>query len=351
MTPDPLESDDSLPTPRSLKEELPLSLEQRIFIQESRHTIERILEGTDHRKLLIVGPCSIHDYDATVEYGRLFHELAQDVSNQFFMVMRTYFEKPRTIRGWKGFLYDPDLDGSHDMAKGIRLTRHLLSELTTLKIPTASELLDMATAPYFSDFLSWGCIGARTCCSPPHRQLAATLDFPIGFKNSTDGSIDNALHGVLSASTSHVYLGFSAQGGFRRIQAGGNPFCHLVLRGGYNGPNYASTRVQESALRCKQLGVRDKLIIDCSHDNCEKRHLKQIPIFQEVTRQMIEENEAIAGVMLESHLFSGSQPPIAPLRYGVSITDPCLDWKSTREAILQAAESLKRVAFYRASVL
>lgn len=342
MTPGQLNSDETLPTPRSLQETLPLSPEQRNFILESRQTIESILEGADSRKLLIVGPCSIHDCEATLEYGNHFQELAKEVSDQFFMVMRTYFEKPRTILGWKGFLYDPDLDGSHNVAKGIHLTRHLLSELTTLRIPTASELLDMATAPYFSDFLSWGCIGARTCSSPSHRQLAASLDFPVGFKNSTDGCIDNAVHGVLSASVPHVYLGLSSEGKFTRIKTEGNPLCHLVLRGGYNGPNYDYKSVQESTLRCQQMGIRDKVVIDCSHDNCEKMHLKQIPIFQEVTQQIIEGNESIVGLMLESHLFSGSQSLSHPLQYGVSITDPCLDWLTTREVILQAAERLQR---------
>lgn len=341
----PEDFDGILPTPRELQEEIPLTDEHAAFIRNMRASIRNILDGLDSRKLLIVGPCSIHDVEAAQDYAHRFQELAYEVRHQFLMIMRAYFEKPRTIIGWKGLLYDPDLDGSHNVAKGLRLTRRLLANLTDMQVPTASELLEITTSRYYSDFLSWGCIGARTSSSPPHRQLAASLDFPIGFKNSTDGCIDNAVHGILSASTPHVFLGFSPAGKMTRIQTEGNKLCHMVLRGGYNGPNYNPKAVIDTVERCQQAGIRDKLLIDCSHDNCEKRHLKQVSAFQSVIDQVAEGNQAIAGLMLESHLKGGSQPISSDLRYGISITDPCLDWDTTRQVILKAASKLESGAF------
>lgn len=333
--------DSILPTPKELQEEIPLTDVHASFIKRSRATIQAILDGLDNRKLLIVGPCSIHDIEAARDYATQFRELAAEVSEQFFMVMRAYFEKPRTITGWKGLLYDPDLDGSHNLAKGMRLTRRLLAELAEMQVPTASELLEITTSHYYSDHLSWGCIGARTSSSPPHRQLAASLNLPIGFKNTTDGCIDNAIHGILSASTPHVFLGFSPSGKMTRVQSEGNDLCHIVLRGGYHGPNYDPKSVMETVQRCQQAGIRDKLLIDCSHDNCEKRHLKQVSAFQMVIDQIAEGNQSIVGLMLESHLLGGSQPISTNLRYGVSITDPCLDWQTTKQVILQAAFKLQ----------
>lgn len=339
LTPEDFEG--ILPTPKELREEIPLSEENAACIQKTRLSIQNILDGLDNRKLLIVGPCSIHDSSAALEYALRFRELSEEVSEQFLMVMRAYFEKPRTITGWKGMLYDPDLDGSHNLSKGIRLTRRLLADLAEMRIPAASELLEITTSHYYADFLSWGCIGARTSSSPPHRQMAASLDLPIGFKNSTDGCIDNAVHGILSAGMPHVFLGFSSSGKMSRIQSEGNKLCHMVLRGGYNGPNYDPKAVMKTAERCQQAGIRDKILIDCSHDNCEKRHLKQVSAFQAVIDQIAEGNQTVVGLMLESNLQGGSQPISNSLRYGVSITDPCLDWETTRQVILKAAAKLQ----------
>ncbi len=339
LTPEDFET--VLPSPEELYGEIPLSEAQTSFIKESRATIQAILDGLDSRKLLIVGPCSIHDVEAACDYATQFRELAEEVSEEFFMVMRTYFEKPRTIIGWKGLLYDPDLDGTHNLAKGVRLSRQLLSELADMRVPTACELLEITTTHYLSDLLSWGCIGARTSSSPPHRQLAASLDLPIGFKNTTDGNIDNAVHGIVSAATPHVYLGLSTSGKMTRVQSEGNQLCHMVLRGGHNGTNYDPKSVMDAVERCEQAGIRDKLIIDCSHDNCEKRHLKQVSAFQMVIDQIAEGNQSIIGLMLESHLHGGAQPISENLKYGVSITDPCLDWQTTRQVILHAATKLR----------
>lgn len=334
-----------IPTPQQLWEEIPITEERRQFIESSRKQVQKILDGLDNRKLLIVGPCSIHDTAVAIEYAGHFRELSKLVSKHFFLVMRAYVEKPRTITGWKGMLYDPDLDGSYNLTKGIRLARQLFAELTDMKIPIASELLEITTSRYFSDFLSWGCIGARTSSSPPHRQLASSLNFPVGFKNTVDGSTVNAIHGILSATNPHVFLGFSENGKISRIQSDGNPLCHIVLRGGYNGPNYHPKSIRETVERCQQAGICDKLLIDCSHDNCEKRHLKQVSAFQEIIDQIAEGNQHVVGLMLESNLYGGSQPLSPSLRYGVSITDPCLDWQTTRQAIIGAVDKLISGAF------
>lgn len=336
-----LDFDAHLPTPQEVHTEIPRTPTHETFIDEARTTIQAILEGRDSRKLLIAGPCSIHDPESALEYAHHFKELATQVQNHFYLVMRAYVEKPRTITGWKGLLYDPDLDGSHNLAKGIRRARTLLSDLTDLRIPLASELLDGATAPYYADFLSWGCIGARTTTSPPHRQLASTLTLPIGFKNTTDGNVDHAIHGVLSARSRHTYLGLSHTGHIIRIHGKGNPHCHIVLRGGHDAPNYHPKSVLETVEKCEQAGIYPKVVIDCSHDNCEKRHLKQVAIFQDVIEQIAEGNESIVGLMLESNLLGGSQPISDILRYGVSITDPCLDWKTTHQLITSAAAHLE----------
>lgn len=335
----------SLPTPFELQKAIPLSDVQSAFIGQSRKTLEAILNGRDPRKILIVGPCSIHDYRAAVEYAHLLSDLSERVSDQFFIVMRTYFEKPRTIGGWKGFLYDPDLDGSHNLARGISLTRQLLSDITDLSIPVGCELLELNTSHYYSDFLSWGCIGARTSASPPHRQLAASLDFPIGFKNSTDGNVTPSIHGVLAASTPHVYLGMGVDGQVTRIEAEGNPLCHLVLRGGTQGPNYSEKSLKTIVEKCNLAGIRDRLIIDCSHDNCHKEHRIQSPVFQSLAKNLSRGNTQIMGLMLESNLKEGRQPISSNLEYGISVTDPCLNWEITKTLILQAHALIQKKSY------
>ncbi|MFZ0564923.1 MAG: 3-deoxy-7-phosphoheptulonate synthase [Chlamydiales bacterium] len=327
---------EAFPSPQELRAQIPCLEAHTHFVQKSRKTIEAILKGLDSRLLIVVGPCSIHDLESAREYAWRLSELASHVSDRFFLVMRTYFEKPRTSLGWKGFLYDPDLNGSHNLTKGIRLARQLLLELTDMKVPVGSELLEAITAPYYSDFLSWGCIGARTSASPPHRQLAASLNLPIGFKNSIDGNIKTPVHAVLSASRSHVFLGMANSGQIARIQAEGNPLCHVVLRGGGRKPNYDRESVLKTLLLCQQLNVCDKVMIDCSHDNSQGNYLNQVSVFKEVIDQLSENSSPIKGIMLESHLKEGSQPMVSPLSYGVSITDPCLDWETTRKIILEA---------------
>jgi 3-deoxy-7-phosphoheptulonate synthase len=323
-----------------LNRQMPITARMGAFISSARATIDAILEGDDNRILLIVGPCSIHDEKATYEFAKKLKKLSLEVSSTFFIVMRTYFEKPRTKKGWKGLIYDPDLDGSHNIHKGIVLTRKILMDLTAEEIPLGCELLELATFHYFSDLLSWGCIGARTCASQPHRQLASTLPFPIGFKNSTDGNVENALNGILSAKAAHTFLGVNSHGVLDRIKTEGNRFCHLVLRGGENGPNFDSLSIQNALEKCAEKEIRQKVLVDCSHDNSQKKEKLQILAFESVLKQIEEGNRNIFGMMLESNLFSGSQPLAFPLKYGVSITDPCLDWETTKDLILNAAERL-----------
>lgn len=335
----------TLPTPSKLRKEIPLTDSHANFILNARESIEAILNGWDSKRLLIVGPCSIHDHKAARDYALRFKKLSEQVGDHFFMVMRTYFEKPRTNIGWKGLIYDPDLDGSHNLAKGVRLTRQLLADLAEMGIPTGCELLEINTSHYYSDFISWGCVGARTSASPPHRQLAATLPLPIGFKNSTDGNIDHPINGVLSANTPHVYLGMSPCGQMHRVQADGNSLCHIVLRGSISGPNYVKNSIQETVQRCRQAKIRDKLVIDCSHDNSGREPLQQVPVFESLVQQLVEGNDHIVGMMLESNLKGGNQAISSTLEYGVSITDPCLDWETTEKLILKSAEVLQSHRF------
>lgn len=330
-----------IPTPLEIQEEIPFQESHARFLAQSKETVEAILNGWDRRLLLIAGPCSIHDLDSAREFATKFRNLADEVSDQFYLIMRAYFEKPRTALGWKGLLYDPDLNGSFHLSKGIRQARSFLAELTDMGVPAGSELLELTTTPYYSDFLTWGCIGARTSTSPPHRQLAASLSMPIGFKNTIDGCIDHPIHALLAASTPHVFLGVSPSGQTAKIHAEGNPFCHVVLRGGAQGPNYHPQIVEQVILKCRRARVRDRLVIDCSHDNCHKNPLDQKRVFNEVIDQVVEGNNHIVGLMLESHLYSGSQSISSPLRYGISITDPCLDWESTESLISEAAKRLQ----------
>ena len=325
----------NLPTPEELYVDIPQTRSQFDFVMQSRKTIEAILNGVDKRLMLIVGPCSVHDPKSLLDYADSFKKLAEEVKDRFFLVLRTYFEKPRTTIGWKGYLLDPHLDGSYDMAKGVREVRQLLSDITDREIPVGSEILEMLTFPYYSDYLSWGCIGARTSSSPPHRQLAATLPFPVGFKNSVDGNLDSAIQGVISANSSHLYLGMGIQGQMVRLYGEGNPSSHVVLRGSEHRPNYHPKDIAEATEKCYHSEVCHKVMVDCSHDNCFKDYEQQIPAFKSVIEQS-KTNPDIAGAMLESHLFAGNQPLSPNLKYGVSITDPCLDWPTTRQLILEA---------------
>lgn len=329
---------EDLPTPNELRRSVPLSVAESHFVQKSRDQIVEILNGNDPRKILIVGPCSIHDVEGTLDYARKLKRLSQQVESSFLIVMRVYCEKPRTALGWKGFLHDPRLDGSHHIEEGLLETRKLMKAITALEVPIATEFLDPASPCYISDLVSWGCVGARTASSQIHRQMASHLPLPIGFKNSTEGNIDVAINGIDVASIPHTFIGLSGNGRLSLIRSFGNPHAHLVLRGGEKGPNYTPDHVLKALNQLKA----KRLIIDCSHDNSRKKHFNQITVFESVIDQMVE-GTPICGMMLESYLEAGQQPinPFKPLKYGVSITDACLDFATTENLIINGHKKLE----------
>ena len=291
--------------------------------------------------MLIVGPCSIHNQESTIEYARRLKALSDEVDDVFLIVMRTYFEKPRTSFGWKGLLYDPFIDGSDDMQEGILLSRRILQEVSSLKLPTATEFLEPLASFYLSDFISWGSIGARTCQSPIHRQLASSLPLPIGFKNRNDGNLEVAIQAILSAKQQHHFLGIDRDGQIAQIEGKGNPLSHLVLRGATHKPNCDAASIEEAEEALRKADLPEKLIIDCSHDNCQKNYRQQATVFRHLIDFATRQN-SIRGIMLESFIHAGSQGSLIAKELGASLTDPCLDWETTRELILQGASILRQ---------
>lgn len=330
-------------TPRELHQKFPASIEQQAFIAAHRQEIRRILSGKDSRLLLIVGPCSIHDLQGAEEYAGKLKILQQQVTDSFLLIMRTYFEKPRTVLGWKGLIHDPLLDGSHQMELGLALSRKFLLKLADLKLGAACEFLEPTAAIYNGDLISWGCIGARTSSSQVHRQIASDLSMPIAFKNSTDGNIDNAVNGCLAATYPHAYLGLSESGALKVYHSKGNPDAHIVLRGGEGRPNYDPHSIRQALQALHRAGLSQRLLIDCSHDNCSKKYELQSQVFEETLEQALRETP-IAGLMFESYLKSGNQPlrgPLEQLRFGISVTDPCLGWEETESLILSGAQKIQ----------
>ncbi len=334
-----------LPTPDNIKNEFPLKKEVYTKIAGFRQEIINILQKKTKKALFIVGPCSIHDTSAAYEFASKLERLAEYVSESIQLVMRVYCEKPRTSLGWKGLVYDPGLDHSNDVATGIRLTRELMLEINRLGVAVGTEFLDPLTCHYFQDLVSWGCIGARTSASQIHRQLVSGLPMPVGFKNSTDGNILNAVNGMCSANHPQCHIGLDDAGRACTMNTSGNPNTHLVLRGGEHTPNYNRPSVAYALelLATHKLPLR--LLIDCSHDNSGKDHERQPEVFDEVVEQMCQGNKNILGVVLESHLHPGKQKHEGPhscLKYGISITDGCMDWNTTEELILRAHVQLSK---------
>lgn len=310
-----------LPTSLQLKQQLPLTPALVDQVARHRHSIRAILNGEDSRLLLIVGPCSLHDPRSALEYAERLAELAADLSDQVLLAMRAYVEKPRTTVGWKGLAYDPALDGSDDMAGGLTLSRQLMREMLRLGLPVASELLNPMAAAYFDDVLSWAAIGARTTESQIHREMASGLALPVGFKNGTDGGIAIACDAMKSAAHSHRHFGIDRHGHPAIIESRGNPDTHVVLRGGHAGPNHDSASIGEVRARLAKAGLPSRIMVDCSHANSGKDPLRQPQVLRDVLEQRLAGDRSLIGVMLESHLFEGSQPLSDELRYGVSITD------------------------------
>ncbi len=332
-----------LPSPSILKRRHAASSQHISFVEQCRHTVRDILNGTDPRLLLIVGPCSIHDLPSAQEYALRLSRLQQEVSSSFFILMRVYFEKPRTLTGWKGLAYDPLLDGSHDIESGLALSRQLLIDLATMEVPAATEFLDPLVRPYLDDLIAWGSIGARTTSSQVHRQMAAALSMPVGMKNPIAGTLDAAIQGVVAATQPHTLFGVTDMGDTAVIHTKGNRDAHLVLRGWDRQPNYDHTSVTDALTKLQRAGLPPRLLIDCSHDNSAKKHEKQPAVFQDVINQILDGNTYIRGLLLEGHLHGGSQPlSLNPgaLSYGVSVTDPCLDWQTTEKLILSEAKRI-----------
>lgn len=341
-----------LPSPLEIKELYKVQSHHRTFIENKRSEVRDILDGKDSRKLLIVGPCSIHDLVSAREYAIKLKHLARDVSDHFLVIMRTYFEKPRTSLGWKGLLYDPYLNSSHDIEEGLRLTRRLLLELTDLEVPTAAEFLEPAASAYFDDTIVWGCVGARTSASQTHRQMTSGLKMPIAFKNTTDGNVKTAINGIVSCSQPHTYMGIDQAGCVAVVQTVGNEYGHLVLRGSEHKTNYDPKAVSNALKHLKKVNLPLRLVIDCSHDNSHRRHEQQCQVFQSVIGQIIEGNQCIKGLLLESHIHAGNQEipkDLSLLKYAVSLTDPCLDWDTTENLVRWAHQKIKNEIIIRSS--
>jgi 3-deoxy-7-phosphoheptulonate synthase len=317
--------------PAILMEEVPASPEDKALIAHSREGVARILHGQDDRLLVVVGPCSIHDPVAGLEYAHLLREKAVALGEDLFLVMRVYFEKPRTTVGWKGLINDPRLDGSFAINEGLRLARRFLADVTALGLPSGTEFLDPITPQFLADLVSWGAIGARTSESQVHRELASGLSMPVGFKNGTDGRVQGAIEAIRSASHPHHFLSVTKQGLAAIVATMGNPHCHLILRGGTSGPNYGAEALAEAGRALQTAGLPARFMIDCSHANSGKDHLRQAVVAQEVAGQIADGQGAIAGVMMESFLEDGRQDHEGKtaLAYGQSITDACMSWKRT----------------------
>ncbi|MFI3244994.1 MAG: 3-deoxy-7-phosphoheptulonate synthase [Ferrimonas sp.] len=338
-----INSERVLVTPNQLKTELPLSDSARHFILNARQQVSDIVHKRDARLLVIAGPCSIHDLDSAKEYARKLKQLHDELRDQFYVVMRVYFEKPRTTVGWKGMINDPNMDNSFDIEKGLRLARELLLWAAELGLPVATEALDPISPQYLGELFCWSAIGARTTESQTHREMASGLSMPVGFKNGTDGKLDVAINALQAAAQSHRFMGINGNGQVALLTTAGNPDGHVILRGG-KLPNYAAEHIEFSEQALHQAGLNARLVVDCSHGNSSKDHRRQTLVAQDVFQQIAQGNRSIIGIMLESHLFEGNQNANAcELRYGVSITDACIDWTTTETLLRDGASALAAV--------
>jgi 3-deoxy-7-phosphoheptulonate synthase len=340
-----VEAQDVLLTPDEIKQQLPVSDAAETTVLQGRDIVQRILDRQDHRLFVVVGPCSIHDVDAARDYARRLKALADEVSDTLFIIMRVYFEKPRTTVGWKGLINDPHMDDSFDIEKGLQVARGLLLELAELGLPTGTEALDPISPQYISELITWTAIGARTTESQTHREIASGLSTPVGFKNGTNGSLEVAINALQSAARPHNFLGINQLGQSAVIRTRGNRYGHMVLRGG-DRPNYDSVSITmcEKALRDKKLPVN--IVVDCSHANSFKDPAMQPLVMRDCVHQILEGNQSIVGLMIESNLGWGNQALTADrsqLQYGVSITDACVDWPTTEKMLREAHAKLKDV--------
>ncbi len=334
-----------LSSPKALKEMLPVDERIAATVAAGRREVENILTGKDSRLLVIVGPCSIHDMDAAREYATRLSVLRAELQSDLCLMMRVYFEKPRTTIGWKGFINDPHLDDTYDIEHGIFHARKLLLEINEMGLPAATEFLDPISPQYVADLVSWAAIGARTIESQTHRQMASGLSMPVGFKNSTDGRLNVAVDAIRSAMHPHSFLGIDQEGRSSVITTKGNPFGHLVLRGGEK-PNYDAASITQAESWIGKAGLELSLLVDCSHANSGKKHEQQVNVWEDILKQKRECNKSIVGVMIESNLCCGNQPfPEDPvkLRYGVSITDECLSWEESERMLRKGAAVMHKL--------
>lgn len=332
-----------LPAPEYLCSQIVRTEAQAEFVAETRRSIHNIIFGDDPRLLLIVGPCSIHDVEAGLEYARRLAELAKKVQDRIYIVMRVYFEKPRTTVGWKGLVMDPDLNGTNDIPKGLGMARRILRAVIDLGLPTATELLDPITPQYIADLISWSAVGARTSESQTHRQMASGLSMPLGFKNTTAGEVLPAVNAIKAARSPQTFLGISFQGLASSITTRGNPSCHVILRGGEAGPNYSADHVEAARALLEKNKLPQAVMVDCSHANCQKDPSRMSGVLLDVVDQVRGGTKCIIGAMLESNLVAGCQSfpqPLEKLAWGQSITDPCIGWDETVATILEAHRRL-----------
>ena len=324
--------------PRSFLESQPITPQIAKIVTETRTAIENIENGTDSRMMMLVGPCSIHDEKAGIEYAEKLYSIAQEVKDTILVVMRVYFEKPRTTVGWKGLINDPNLDGTFDIQTGLKRARAFLLQVGAIGLPSGTEFLDPFTPQYMADLISWGAIGARTTESQTHRQMASGLSMPIGFKNGTGGSCQIAVDAMVAARSAHAFLGIDLDGRASVVNTTGNKAQQLILRGGSAGPNYDEASVSSATSLLEAADLRRNVVIDCSHANSNKDHNRQPIVFREVIRQRTAGNSGVIGLMLESHLNEGNQSLGNPadLKYGVSITDACINWETTKTLLREA---------------
>jgi 3-deoxy-7-phosphoheptulonate synthase len=335
---------DLMPSPECIKADVPLSDTAARTVLEGREALCRILRRADPRRFVVVGPCSIHDPQAGLEYAQRLRELAREVADTLLIVMRVYFEKPRTATGWKGFINDPRMDDSFRIAEGMQRARVFLSDVAELGLPAATEALDPIGPQYLGDLVAWTAIGARTSESQTHREMASGLSTPVGFKNGTDGDLSGAINAIVSASRPHSFLGINPQGATAVIRTRGNAFGHLVLRGGGGRPNYDSVSVALAEAALQKAGLACVIVVDCAHSNSYKKPELQPLVLTDCIGQIRQGNRSIVGWMIESNLQWGSQPipeDLSKLAYGCSVTDPCIDWTTTQSIIRQAREELR----------
>ncbi|WP_226662403.1 3-deoxy-7-phosphoheptulonate synthase [Microbulbifer aggregans] len=337
-------SQDILITPDALKTELPVSEAAEASVAAGRAAVRDILDRKDHRLMVVIGPCSVHDVDAAIDYANRLKAIADQVSDTLLIVMRVYFEKPRTTVGWKGLINDPHLDDSFKIEDGLHIGRKLLLDIAELGLPTATEALDPISPQYLQDLISWSAIGARTTESQTHREMASGLSSAVGFKNGTDGSLEVAINALQSTANPHRFLGINKEGQVAIIHTAGNKYGHVVLRGGNEKPNYDSVSVAVCEQELTQAGLIPNIMVDCSHANSNKNHELQPLVVDNVTHQILDGNKSIIGIMVESNLKAGNQKissDRSEMEYGVSVTDKCIDWETTERLLLGMAEQLR----------